>query len=311
MAEIHDLIRHLGAAEAKKRLPQKVELIDVAARIMSEQDKEDAMQFSYSGFCLTSLPHRDVKAAHWEKDSGLVKLYVEPGSLPMSSGMKQFGIPFGPRARLILMYLQTRALQTGHPEIEIGANMHRWLEKLNIPVGGTAYKGVREQAHRLAACRMTFTWTQNGGNRFERANIVDGGFLFADGDEDMRQNSLWQETVRLSPIFFRELVAHPVPIWEPAIKELSNNSLGLDIYTWLSYRLHSLKKPTAVSWAALMAQFGSNYAVMTSFRQSFRNAMALALTVYPDARVSDEGLKGITLYPSPAPVSEKRLALGE
>lgn len=310
MAEIHDLVRHLGVAEAKKRFPQKVELVDVAARIMSEQEKEDAMQFSYSGFCLTSLPHRDVRAPHWEKDSGIVKLYVEPGSLPMASGMKQFGIPYGARARLILMYLQTRALQTGHPEIEIGANMHRWLDKLNIPVGGTAYKSVREQAHRLAACRMTFTWTQNGGSRFERANIVDGGFVFADSDEDLRQNSFWQETVRLSPIFFRELIAHPVPIWEPAIKELSNNSLALDIYTWLSYRLHSLKKPTPVAWTTLMSQFGSNYAAINSFRLNFRNSIALALTVYPEARVSDEGLNGILLYPSPPPIPEKTARIG-
>lgn len=304
MAEIHSLVRQFGRDEAKRLVPMDQEaLVDVASRILSEQE-HDALQFSYSGFCLTALPHRNVTVPYWEKDSGIVKLIVEPGTLPINGKLKQFGIPFGARARLILLYLQTRALQTDNPVVEVGANMNDWLARLNISRGGSSYKGVREQAHRLSACRMTFTWKQNGGERFERANIVDGGFVFAD-DADTRQNSLWQETVRLSPVFFRELQTHPVPIWEPAIRELSNNSMGLDVYTWLAYRLRSLGKPITISWPTLQAQFGSSYNVIRSFRNDFRQAMALALTVYPDARVTDEGLKGVMLYPSPSPVPEK------
>jgi len=304
MAEIHSLVRRVGRDEAKRIVPaEQAALVDIASRIMSEQE-HDAIQFSYSGFCLTALPHRDITSPYWEKDSGLVRLIVEPGALPVNGKMKPFGIPFGARARLILLYLQTRALQTGCPDVEIGANMNEWLARLNISCGGSSYKGVREQAHRLSACRMTFTWKQDGGERFERANIVDGGFVFAD-EADSRQNSLWLDTVRLSPVFFRELQTHPVPIWEPAIRELSNNSMGLDIYTWLSYRLRSLGRPTTIGWTTLQAQFGSSYNATRSFRTDFRRSMALALTVYPDARVTDEGLDGIMLYPSPSPVPEK------
>ena len=38
--------------------------------------------------------------------------------------------------------------------------------------------------------------------------------------------------------FFKILKAHPVPVWEPAIRGIAGKSMSIDIYIWLAYRLH-------------------------------------------------------------------------
>jgi len=84
------------------------------------------------------------------------------------------------------------------------------------------------------------------------------------------------------------------------------NSAALDVYVWLCYRLHVLQEPTPISWARLKEQFGLQYATTYQFRPKFRETLALALAVYPDARIK-ETKTGITLYPSAAAVTKRHL----
>ena len=93
-----------------------------------------------------------------------------------------------------------------------------------------------------------------------------------------------------------------MPLWEPALRHLAGSSLALDAYAWLAYRLHILERPVVISWPALYLQFGGGFKAMFHFKPAFTSAIRLALAVYPDARVqADDG--GITLHPSPPPVS--------
>ena len=71
------------------------------------------------------------------------------------------------------------------------------------------------------------------------------------------QGDLFIETARLSEGFFEQLQKHPVPIEEAAVKQIANNSMALDVYVWLSYRLHALKELRPVTWKTLHAQFGA------------------------------------------------------
>jgi hypothetical protein len=89
-----------------------------------------------------------------------------------------------------------------------------------------------------------------------------------------------------------------------AVRQLANNSMALDVYCWLAYRLHALTGPTLVSWRALYAQFGQGYSRIDNFRRKFRAILTLALAVYPDAQV-DEDERGLLLNPSKPPVAGK------
>ncbi|MFP4353368.1 MAG: replication protein RepA, partial [Puniceicoccaceae bacterium] len=91
--------------------------------------------------------------------------------------------------------------------------------------------------------------------------------------EDDRQCTLWNETVRLGETFFEELRRHPGPIFEPAIRHIANQSLTIDIYIWLAYRLHVLDRATAISWPSLRDQFGPTYGNLRAFRQRFLQSL--------------------------------------
>jgi Plasmid encoded RepA protein len=99
---------------------------------------------------------------------------------------------------------------------------------------------------------------------------------------------------------------HPVPIEEAAVRAIANNSMAIDIYAWLAYRLHVLTKPTPVSWRALKQQFGISFSRLDNFRVTFSLNLRLALAVYRDAKVEDEP-GGLLLYPSRPPVAPRQI----
>ena len=132
-------------------------------------------------------------------------------------------------------------------------------------------------------------------------NILDTA-MFVDGGGE--QGDLFVETAKLSESFFEQLKKHPVPIEESAVAAINNNSMALDIYCWLAYRLHVLNKPKAVTWKALRVQFSPNVKQMFHFRAAFKDNLALALAVYPAAKV-EENENGLTLHPSSPPVASK------
>ena len=98
-----------------------------------------------------------------------------------------------------------------------------------------------------------------------------------------------------------------MPIEEAAVRAIANNSMAIDIYAWLAYRLHALPKPIPVSWRALKQQFGISFSRLDNFRTTFSSNLRLALAVYRDAKVED-GQGGLILYPSKPPVAPRQIA---
>lgn len=303
MAQIHELVLTHGRQKARELVTGKSAqaIVDIAADILAEEN--NSLGITYSGFCLTALPHKRIPDDHtWERRSKRLTLVIDPGSLRIDGQLRKFGVPYGSRARMILIYLQTRAIQTGSPEIELGRSMNEWLARMGLSVGGKTYLDIREQANRISACNLSFFWDGDAGEEgFEKSSIVRGGIRLRAGQDDDRQGSLWHDTVRLSDTFFKALEKHPVPVWEPALREISNRSMSIDIYVWLAYRLHSLSKPQKVSWQALFDQFGAGFASSRSFRQKFKEALEFALAVYPDAKL-EVIEQGLLLHPSRPPI---------
>lgn len=305
MGEVHQLVIEHGRHEARRLIdPQRTAVVDIAASVLEEESR--ALGITYSGFCLTSLPHRRLpNDEKWVRNQGRVSLLVEPGMERCRDGrFEPIGVPYGAKARLILLYLQTRAIQENSTEVELGRSMNVWLDRMGISAGGSTYRSVQNQVERINLCRLTFYWDDDRAGGFAKENIVDSGLrLRADDD---RQGVLWQETVKLSDTFFAALKRHPVPVWEPAIRHIAGHSMAIDVYVWLAYRLHVLKASTPVSWAALFSQFGGGYKAVFHFRPEFKKALDLALAVYEDARVSITN-DGVVLHPSRPPVPERAI----
>lgn len=93
-----------------------------------------------------------------------------------------------------------------------------------------------------------------------------------------------------------------MPLQEAAIRQLRDRSMSLDLYIWLAWRLHTLSKPTPITWMAMHTQFGAGFDKLFHFKPRFSEALAAAVAAYPEARVGlDE--KGVTLHPSRPPVA--------
>jgi hypothetical protein len=307
MGELHQLISNIGRqdVQATQTDDSQSALVNIVSSVM--EDERQNLGITYSGFALTALPHRRLPDDQpWERKGHKIRLLIEPGRLPVrNNGFKLYGVPYGSRARMILLYLQTRAIQTDSREVELGRSMNEWLDRMGLSVGGQTYRDIREQASRIAACNLTFAWEDANGMGFEKDSIIKGGVHFS-SEKNLQQGHLWEDRVRLSEAFFRELRAHPVPIWEPALRHIQNNSSSIDIYIWLAYRLHILTKSTTITWSAVYEQFGSGYSRIRDFRKRFVEALQLALAVYPDSRV-DITEQGLILHPSAPPIPGKKV----
>jgi len=307
VAAVHKLIEELGRQGALRAAQTEGDRRAVEAAISYMSDEEAGIGFLYSGWCQAALPHKRLADdAVWKVQTERVTLVVEPGRRNLVGDYTEFcGVPYGSRARLILLYLQSEALRTSSRDVELGRSLHAWLGRLGIPIGGKSFADVREQADRLSRCRLTFHVQQEGRAGLINQNIVDAAMFVSDGES--RQGSLFVETARLSETFYEQLRKHPVPLEEAAIKAISNNSQALDVYCWLAYRLHVLPAARTVSWPALFAQFGSSYKKLAHFKMRFVDSVKIATAVYRDANIElDE--KGIILKPSRPPVAPKQIA---
>ena len=263
---------------------------------------------------MTALPHSRIPDNEaWRLENGNIVLLVEPGRRASLGQADEFvGVPYGPTARLIMIYLQSEALRTNSRNIELGKSMNDWFGRMDKKAGGNTYKLVRQQAERIATCRFSFHSERDGMRAIRNQSIVDEGLLFLDGAvPDMRQQSLFREGVVLSESFYKALKDHAVPLEERAIRHISNSSMAIDTYCWLAYRLHVLKRPTPISWNALHAQFGRGYGQLSAFKRQFLGKiLPAALAVYPEA--ADHGVevtdKGLVLKPTGPPISPRSVA---
>jgi Plasmid encoded RepA protein len=298
MGDVHQLICHHGLEAAKAMVETKAErhAIDAAAALLS--DEEGRLGITHAGFAMTSLPHKRIEEALWRREGHRTTLLVESGH---NRKGHLIGVPYGSIARLILLYLQTEAIRTNSPEVELGRSMKSWMSRMSLTTGGRTYQLVTEQARRISACRLTFfTDRENGGEGRHNGAFVQDAISFA-GVADDNQPSLWQDRVRLDPGFWRSLREHPVPVREEAIRAIGTRSLAIDVYIWLAYRLHALSRRTPVTWPAVHGQFGAGFRLVRQIKPTFLEALNLALAVYPEACV-DTDRNGIVLHPSPPAV---------
>lgn len=298
---VHQLVLVHGRERARELVsPKHRSLVDIAAEVMADETRR--IGISYSGFCLTSLPHKRLSdEAIWEKKGHRVTLLVEPGRMKADGRTVAYGVPYGARARMILFYLQTQAVRTGSREIALGRSMRDWMERMGLTVGGETARSLREQAARISACSLKFFWDEEKHRGWTRGGIVSSGLQFH--VPEMSQDSFWEDRVILDELFWKALREHPVPLQEAAIRQLSNRSLALDLYVWLAWRCHQLAGPVAISWPALNAQFGHESRQLKHFKPLFTEALAAATAAYPGARVTLEE-SGIVISPAPPPVAK-------
>jgi len=323
---IHELVRAKGAREAvayaqeaaSRHEPSEGGLapfikvlagrngrrvVDAAsASMIRDFEEEHQVGYSYSAWCLAGLPHRDHSpGADWLIETDFAQLLVRPGVRVNDDGTREpLAVPTGTLARLILIDWQTEAYESGARTIVMGSNPNALLARLGLSRGGPVSRKVTDQLERLARCTVDFKFGTDREGVIVNERLVEAFHYTTEDDPRTKRSTRMIERVALSEAFYRELRRHPVPIDRLAIKEIQTSPRAIDAYLWLAFRLHALETETPVSWSALWRQFGRER-TLRSFKDEFKEPLALAMSAYPAAKVK-VGERGVVLLPSPPPI---------
>lgn len=286
----------------KALIQQALEIEATAAR------EAGAHGFQARALAQASIPHRKTDGTEFSRTNGDLTLTMLARS--------DIGLPYGSIPRLLIAWMATEAVREGSPELVLGDSMAEFLEQLGIARSGDwkrigsdgkahpvlgSYARVSDQMKRLFACSIMVTSERD--DRFDLASglqPVKHAQLWFDPKKP-EQVSLWRSTVQLRPEFFEEVTNSPVSVDMRALRSLRASPMEIDIYTWATYRMSYLSKPTQIPWALLQAQFGSSYKRPRDFRRYFEKALKAVQTIYPHLRASSSD-KGLTLRPSPTHV---------
>src|SRR3954471_12089051 len=140
-SEINRRLRRLDNFESRHLVQQQIEdfgvesttqiaanpaerrRIEITSTMMGDDGTDPG--FLHSALCMVSLPAKrpadDLKP--WVRENGRVSLTIMPGVFKAPGrSLEHVGIPYGARARLLLMYLQTEAVRTESPVVNMGGS---------------------------------------------------------------------------------------------------------------------------------------------------------------------------------------------
>jgi Plasmid encoded RepA protein len=281
-------VKH-NIADLKEGGPVSLRLIQTQTHIRTSE--ELAMVWSHAVFCQIGLPYRDPgdEVREWERRNGNLFLKVNAGEAlnPDTEQWVKLGLPWGPKVRLVQIYLDTQAVKTQSPIIETDSSLTRFItEKLKLHSKGGNIRLVKDALARLAASTFRIgKLIEKGAKTVPALPIVEDFDVWFQKDE--RQRVLFPSFVQYTQRYYDDLVEHAVPLLEDAVAALSHNAMALDIYRWLTHRLTRIKPncPILLFWNVVHEQFGGP-ARLDNFRREFLQALNEVLAVYPQAQGS-------------------------
>ena len=277
------------------------------ALLSPKASSTDTVVYAHTVLCQTVLPYKDPgdDVRSWERVNGNARLKVIAGEamVARTQRFEDVGLPFGPKPRLIMAWLNAQAIIQKRPDLDVGVSLSAFSSKLKLDNGGRTTNTIREQLRRLSASTIRLGLFHNGHAMTVNTQVVTAFDLWEEAHPS--QKSLWAPMVRLGAEYYASLREHAVPIREEALMNLRKSAMALDCYCWLSQRLHRVEQPKGqfLAWSVLKDQFGFEYSEVRFFRRDFLRVLDTVQRNYPAALVKiDEKKRGITIFNSPPPV---------
>ena len=274
------------------------------------EPNDDNILYRHSALCQTYLPYRDPgdEITEFTHRNGDLVMSIDCTRVTFPDKSRGYlGLPFGPKARLSMLHIDTRAIMQQSPEVEVEDSMTRFVtHDLGLSNSGYNIRQVKEQMSRLAACMISVAKITDRGNATQvkqfDCKLIEGFDLWF--PKDINQKTMWSSVIHLNKAYFETLMDQAVPHDMRMVAALSNNAMALDILSWLTQRLHRVdrSRPAFVSWKNLKDQFGTNYGRMDNFKRVFRKTLKEVLMQYQDAKVEEVDNKGFNLFNSRPPI---------
>ncbi|MDE0456110.1 MAG: replication protein RepA [Chromatiales bacterium] len=203
-------------------------------------------------------------------------------------------LPFGILPRLLLAWICTEVVRTGSPRLYLGPSLASFMRELGVQSSDSAGRfGVRtrlrDQMHRLfgANLRVEYESKVELRSRSVKGPLVEETDLWWE-PRQFKKVAAWRSTVQLGRRFYEEILAHSVPIDLNVLRGMKRSSLGVDVFLWLTYRLHGLDRPLALSWRQLYRQFapepGRADVRVDAFRTRFLRELKKLQVAWPGLR---------------------------
>jgi hypothetical protein len=283
----------------------------------------EGVSYQHKVLAQTCMPYRNPgdDVTKWERYNGDVALIIQSMDVynPRLKKAVVPGLPHGPKARIIMAYINQQAILNNSPVVNVEESMTAFIKRIHSlseadekgrkrktsHVNGREIRAYKEQLSRLASCHFTLAISLSDTHAInKRGNIVEEFDVWF--PKDASQRVLWSSSIRLSESYFQTLRSYAIPLDERALGNLSHSAMGLDIYTWLAQRLHRIEppQPQFITWQNLKEQFGEGYDRMDNFKRIFRKTLEQVLTQYPQARnrITEEKNKGYWLYHAEPPI---------
>lgn len=258
--------------------------------------QKDDLRHIHSVLAVCGLPYTRLPAdtRTYERRQGNMSLLVKAGEVmtPQGEWVSQ-PIPYGPKARLILMHLCSEALHNNSATIELADTFTAFVREMGFSKSGgergplTAFK---HQLNALAGCELRLgTWNGQTARTKSFRPINDFEVWLSDNPG---QRSLWPSTVTFSPEMFDSIRQHSIPLNIRAVRAFSGSARKLDLYFWLGWRLHNIEAPLSIGWDALGQQFGVGFSRERDFRTQLAEELAHIREVFPKLpiRLGESGL---------------------
>lgn len=222
------------------------------------EDANPDMGFLTRIMALCSLPRTDPgNRLQYIRENG-------PFTLVMIAGGKN-KLPFGTLPRLLMAWVCTEAVRTQSRELTLGNSLAEFMRELGMLSDSGGVRSdrtrLRTQIDRLFSCTIELIYESQGRKAAVSSLVTDRRDLWWDY-KSPEQDTLWQSRIRLGESLFEEIIRHPVPLDMRILKAMRRSPLGLDLYLWLSYKVHAMntqgKKSERLSWHLLYQQFGSD-----------------------------------------------------
>ncbi len=287
----------------RQEMPRDARRRDVVREVIeNEPTAPENLQHIHSVLALCGLPYRDPgDAREFFREYGRNSLSLLAGRLknPANGEMEPQGLPYGPKARLVLLHLCTEAVRQRSPTIAVAQSLSGFMKEMGFAVTGGERGTIRqfkEQLNRLAACTMQIgLW--DGSDTASTLNVPP-----------FRQLDLWlpqgatdglarSKTVQFHQDFYDNLIRHALPVDIRAARAFSGSARKLDLLFWVGYRLRVLQRPLRLTWGNLHRQFGADNASIRSFKQAFKTDLAHLREVFPKLPIALDD-NGMLLQPA-------------
>jgi Plasmid encoded RepA protein len=255
----------------------------------------------HSVLAICGLPYerQAMDVRRFVRQQGKMSLAIYAQDLPDTEGrLIPQPLPWGPKARLIMMHLCSEAVRQKTATIEIADTFTAFVREMGFSDSGGArgpLTAFRQQLNSLAACTMRLTaWNDTSVKSKSFSPIEEFSLWLSDNPA---QRSLWPSTVTFSPTMYESLQQHALPVNVRAVRAFAGSARKLDLYFWLGYRLHNIERPLHISWSALGDQFGVGFERERKFRELFAREVGHIAEVFPKlpVKLTEQGL---TLQPA-------------